>query len=572
MKIQDIYPNFDKCRIKTFDDSWQRRQHLVVELEKEQQQLKKLNEDWAGIFFSINPMKDYKISTANISGLSAWICECDDLSKKEQQQLIKSCPLKPSMIVESNKSYHMYWFGENATFEKWKWICWWLAKYFSWDKKVIDFARVLRLPWYNHMKKPNNPFMCELIYGKNIKYTEQQMIEAYWYIEKEKAQIKKYKQDDNIRDDISSWDNMDMLQDLSWTRLMNGEQITFSRNCNWTNQILVDWNSTSCWIDSAWLIGSTDKWWPTWIQWIQRYRNINKSDLLKYCKERYPDRFKKFEAKQIKETPTVEWKAIDREHKDIYFSRGFESVDKKLAMISRNDLVLLAWFPSSGKTEYIYNIARRNAKQWVKIVYFTLELPVHDMKERVCIKRIWLDYYNFQIWNYTKEQEQRMNEIYTELDQENLTMINYETTPTIEVLIEKMKDYEKKWTDYFIIDTLGNIDWSNSENERLEKITKTLQSYKNNNRPWVILIHHLNKPKKWEESNPWWPARIRWTQKIFDNSTIVCEIYRDLDPDADDEQKSKVKICQYKRTKWGNTWECDIYFHNWEYYPEYWNW
>ena len=302
MKIQDIYPNREQCRIKTFDDSWKKRWHLVKELEQENQWLlEQLNKDWAWIFFSVNPMQTYKISRDNIAWLSAWICESDELPKEEQQELIKKAPIKPSMIVESNKSYHMYWFCDNATKEKWKWICRWLAKYFNWDVKVIDFARVLRLPWYYHMKDPNNPFMCKLVYWKNKRFTEQEMIDAYGYIEEEKPKVNYVNTDDNIWEDMANWDSMMMLQDLSWTSIMNWENIDFSKNSNWTYQIIVNWEVSSCWIDKNWMIWSNDKWWPTWIQWIQWYRNITKSELLKYCRDKYPDRFKKFEAKKIKE-------------------------------------------------------------------------------------------------------------------------------------------------------------------------------------------------------------------------------------------------------------------------------
>jgi len=56
----------------------------------------------------------------NVKKLNSRIIECDELSKDEQFNLIEKAPLKPSLIIESKKSLHLYYFcDETATFDNW---------------------------------------------------------------------------------------------------------------------------------------------------------------------------------------------------------------------------------------------------------------------------------------------------------------------------------------------------------------------------------------------------------------------------------------------------------------------
>jgi len=55
-----------------------------------------------------------------VTHLNTWIVECDSLSKEEQRDLIDKSPIPPSCVIESNKSYHIYYFASDATLENWE--------------------------------------------------------------------------------------------------------------------------------------------------------------------------------------------------------------------------------------------------------------------------------------------------------------------------------------------------------------------------------------------------------------------------------------------------------------------
>ena len=76
-------------------------------------------------------MKPGERDKASVTKVDAWACEVDDLSKEDQLKLISVAPIKPSLVIESNKSYHMYWFAEDGTIENWNKICWGLRNFFN---------------------------------------------------------------------------------------------------------------------------------------------------------------------------------------------------------------------------------------------------------------------------------------------------------------------------------------------------------------------------------------------------------------------------------------------------------
>jgi hypothetical protein len=61
-----------------------------------------------------------KRNKSSVTHLNTWIVESDSLSKELQLELISKAPIKPSCVIESSKSYHIYYFAEDATFDNWE--------------------------------------------------------------------------------------------------------------------------------------------------------------------------------------------------------------------------------------------------------------------------------------------------------------------------------------------------------------------------------------------------------------------------------------------------------------------
>jgi len=258
-------------------------------------------------------------------------------------------------------------------------------------------------------------------------------------------------------------------------------------------------------------------------------------------------------------------------HEEKYFTFWLQAIDKKFGMPQIWDLVLFAWFPWSWKTEYCYSMARKNSEK-DKVLYFSLELSSDAMKKRLSRKRAWIWKYQYQTKNYSINQKEIFNKRKKYLDSfDNIKFFNFKKLPPIETIIDTIK--ANKEHKIVFIDALWNIWGQWDELTRYANVTKKLRLFVRDNNVCIVLAHHMNKPSANESYRPGWLAKLRWTQKIVDDCTLICEVFRDQDPELeDDREKSAVTILQYKDTLDWVTWQQEIYFYKWEYVEEYKNW
>ena len=89
---------------------------------------------------------------ADITRFNAFFVEIDDLLLEEQHRRFDTAPLQPSIRLETRKSVHAYWLIEgNCTEAEWRDIQARLISYFGSDEKIKNPARVMRLPYFNHL-------------------------------------------------------------------------------------------------------------------------------------------------------------------------------------------------------------------------------------------------------------------------------------------------------------------------------------------------------------------------------------------------------------------------------------
>lgn len=540
-----------------------------------------LSKRWASICFTVNVTNGGRKKT-DVTKIRCWVCEVDDVSKQAQMDRYISAPIPPSCIIESNKSYHAYWFAKEwASIENYHLVTGGLRDYFFWDNSVVtDTARVLRVPWFQHQKNKEEPFMVRLEYCfPECIYTEDEMIKAYPLNEvevtkKEYSSITTW----GIRDVISSRDNQNMLDDISWTWLVNGESITFANNTNGTQQILVDWKSTGCWIDSWGMIGSSKWGWPTRIQWILFYRNVTKSWLLRWVLERYKDRLPVevynqeqskivAERQQAKETVAKNFEHISYQEKLVRASnellktnprevikRWWRQFDYHLWGIYWGRIYLVGAETGAGKTTFVNIVCANIAKQWHRVVRYSLEDRLEDKgKEdlfyevnRIRIAEnkypyIYTEYYNNEYWHkdwkcYDAEFEMYMQKAIKSLSRLKITELDKSKQVNISELEILIKEEAVKGTRVFLIDHLHYFEMSNTERRDLEiqNVMQRLNDVVRNYNLTLFLVAHYSNSKALDwKPFPWmfkdW-ASIKQVANIIlqiksDRETWAVEIY-----------------------------------------------
>ena len=58
-------------------------------------------------------MEKGKRNMDSVKAIQTWICDIDTGSKEEQLELIKNAKLQPSLVVESNHGFHLYYLADS---------------------------------------------------------------------------------------------------------------------------------------------------------------------------------------------------------------------------------------------------------------------------------------------------------------------------------------------------------------------------------------------------------------------------------------------------------------------------
>lgn len=258
----------------------------------------KLNNEGYGIFWTVNQFDQKPRKKENVVKLLSWHFEIDLGHKSDQIKKINGGP-SPSLIIETKRGYHVYfdiYECENDLEEYRSILIDRLVPYYNADPKAADVCRILRVPFFKHMKDPENPFDITIIKQTKNQYTQKEMEKLFpikTIREKEERVFLKSEMSHIIGDDcfdkMYSMNQAEALQRISGTPAVGMEVFSFRRNTS-GYQILVNGKSTSSWIDRNFKIGSYEKGGPTIYQWIKWYHKDDKT-VMKYIKEYFPELF-----------------------------------------------------------------------------------------------------------------------------------------------------------------------------------------------------------------------------------------------------------------------------------------
>ena len=503
-----IYPNIDKCFYQYFDDNKERKSKELTSFwdsltESALEHLDMRNKAGAWIFFSVNGM-EWRRGKDSVTTINAWICEIDDMDKEFQKQLIEFCPLKPSLIIESKNGFHLYWYAKDWTKENRVKICNWLRNFFDWDSKAITIERVLRLPWYFHMKDEKEPFEITMFWGDLEFHTEADMLFHYSNTEsvadkKErktnlKYEISQYKEDDNFRERAGKLDTKKMLEAISWTSYVSGEVITFKRNGDWCEQIFVNWKSTSSWIDKNGLIGSHDKGGPTRLQWVNWYGVADYKQLYQFIIWLFPDLKKKKE--EVKEKPPITENKAQVKLSFLYPWECFDEFDSFLSW----EFFMVASESNVWKSTFV-NAIWQLAWEECKVAYINMEFRIDEMLEIFYKRAIWCTDKNIvRKWSKRDpftEYEESCLESYKLKCKEKIDYFELSQWVELDVVHKKINELIEKWYNLIIIDSFSSIaDASDNLNTQIEIARLFHEIPKNNTNVTLLVVHHFSKVGK----------------------------------------------------------------------------
>jgi len=314
MKVFEIFGK--TTTIQTFDDAKQDRPLQRVFLYDEER-AKELNEQGAGVFWSVNLQEDgEKRGIENTCQFSCIGMDCDitketdekrhieRMSEEEVQSLkmelfnkLVSLPVPPSGMIETRNGLQPYWVfikpivlkpevRKTANIRYQDFIRG-FAKATGIASEGDNISRVLRMPGFYH-KKSDKPFLIRDIFEEGIACDFEEFKKFYPPITKEgTVNGKKYATSDNP-DRLEDVPVQQALEKLSGMGVVNREEYSFRPNSNGTIQILINDKPSSQWIDPEHnTIGGSGegKGNPTIIQWMAwYYKNKGETNEMAHAK------------------------------------------------------------------------------------------------------------------------------------------------------------------------------------------------------------------------------------------------------------------------------------------------
>ena len=170
------------------------------------QQLSELNKR-NGIYFLVNAGGH---EDKDITRFNAFFVESDEGSLEEQHERLNTAPLETSIRVETKKSIHAYWLLEgDCTEADWRKVQKRLIAYFNADPQNKNPARVMRLPFFNHVTYNGvNDYSYKLVevaqFAPSRRYTVEQMLSSFpAVVEEEKPSLSEV-----LRESVRSGDTL----------------------------------------------------------------------------------------------------------------------------------------------------------------------------------------------------------------------------------------------------------------------------------------------------------------------------------------------------------------------------
>lgn len=581
--MREVYPHFKDCLIQTFDDNKSRKDSKLAKIinqnsytdEQMDWILERANQKWCWIFFSVNSMNGSTRNKESVTNINAWVCEVDDKPKEEQMKLIWLCPLKPSLIVESQKSYHMYRFAKDGTKENWNKICWGLCNFFWGDVAIPkNEAVVLRVPGFKHLKNPEEPFDLAIIDWNKEYYTEEEMLGAYSNtttdadraeqkrkVELENQKLKKLLDNDDTRERINAMDAMTMLSEISWSNMVSWEMFDFRRNSDWSYQILINWEAHWSWIDKLGKIWSYDRWGPSWVCWVLWYGVYTAKDIYQWVREHHsevlPEK-KKDDNKATTQTEITdeeieEWTHLIMSQEKKWFLYPSDKFSAFEGFMS-GDLVTIIAPSNSGKTTLALDIIKRNAKLGRKWMYINLEFEIATVPRSRRMRAHWKNKMDLtDLGTMTGEEKADMDNYIKSY----LSEFDYYNNPNgleLDKLVSLIRKKAEEWYELFVIDTfskiLGNLN-SDTARTNQNRCMEVFQSLVQELNIAVVMLHHTNRQGTREGS-----------QKIMDLSNVFITIEK-----SDDWTWIPSRIYRLMKDKYTPDKEIELWYNvkTWEY-------
>lgn len=545
-QTQAFMAEFGDSYVQTFDDSKRGQKHLVTcrplaEWKGNTEGLVDLNRGGAGVYFTPNPCKGGRMEN-NVSDLRWLYVDIDGGNKDAQFDRVAFAPLAPTAVVESKSGLHLYFkLKGQCTVANWKIACQGLRAYFGGDESISSTNEVLRVPGFDHLKVPSEPFRIRLDrYDPNISYTVHEVIQSYPVVNPIESYAKQIP--GSTLEKIKAIPIMDVLARLKVDVrkgfvFENDEQTSahVSKEGNFYTRFSGKGGNGGSTIDAVMMWGKKSL--PEAIQWLKKEWGFEDEKPADKPEDIMPEK---------PAAPSVDpIKSGDKP-----FTWGTPSLDEFIPCLERTHFVVLAASGGAGKTAYTVDIGLKNQELGHKVLFLSLEMTQDDIETRLAqqMARIRMSEWRARAQGgISKEKEEKYFQIKEEFrNKKNFKIMGLHDQAMTSEAIMKIIAEEKP--DLAIVDNFGEITVADGKHQlqHEHETMKAFHRFCGDYRIPVIMLHHTTGRRNKNEVE-----HARGSEKINDLCTmmLLCRDNKWTD-EMNDEQKAEFHISVDKARFW----------------------
>lgn len=177
--LGSLFAPEDTVNFRVFDDrkggvfTGQKLSCKCAEYKSIEPELKRHNSLGRGVFYVVNSGGQ---TDDSITRINAQFVEMDSGTFEEQWEKVDAFKLPPSMVIQTHKSLHVYWFvDKSANVSSFREIQKRLVKHFNGDPACVNESRVMRLPGFNHCKTDTPVMVTCVCFHPERRYTQEQL-------------------------------------------------------------------------------------------------------------------------------------------------------------------------------------------------------------------------------------------------------------------------------------------------------------------------------------------------------------------------------------------------------------
>jgi len=170
------------------------------------------------------------------------------------------------------------------------------------------------------------------------------------------------------------------------------------------------------------------------------------------------------------------------------FTTGIEGLDNKISL-NRGNLLVVGARPGVGKTTIALNIAIENALRGKRVLFFSMEMPIVQIAERVFAIGTGIKLEDLQVGRLTEEEKEKVRE-FVELIKENLIIVEGDkSVAEIRFLTKRKKP------DMVVVDYIQRMkgERGQTEYERISKAVAGLKSIALEEDVFVVALAQINR-------------------------------------------------------------------------------